>query len=662
MLARRLSRAIRHSTGNALHDACRLCTCTCGRTFFAQPAIGDRRGRRSSTYSRTYRQRLKKLPGGEAIAAADEQAKAQKEKYENLVRDGPSQYIQSWLESRSALGLLDASLGGAIKFANAFTRLAVPERPDPQSKSEGLAVDTVAFERLREETGMSALDCEYLASALADVRLDVPAKRLMYTLSAVGVGAATLHIVEQYLVEARYRPNVLSRSELAPVRQHLRDMADGKMPGPGGRRFVAQVCEGRVLVTTGDYRNAIRRWEAAMPDAVAYANEDLELRSTEMNSALRANLAPWIEMANVCMARGDAVKAREAVAIGCQVDDPISHYAAAVLERNTDEGQHVATSDWLYHITKAAASIYPKATHALGLWYATSQWKYIEDEPPDHIKPTPFDSYPGESDTDRSSVLQRLLTVFGLRAPATSIPTPEKEKEGLFLTAAFPSDPYGRWKMGMQWLDISMKTSYAPSYLLAAALYLEKTLWMPATAPKAALELGDDRYTYASKADYQTGRKIDRPTEPSDEYDGQEVPNPGYNPEKAKELIREVFYAAGSLAVEKHIVKGPGVQKANYSADAMLHDDNLRDIQENHRKWFRLAEVRDMYVDTKKWICVDDAIEDKPVDIALKAQQICDEQGWDIYDSEDRLLYKCGIGGKVKMPRIQWARPKRPGW
>ncbi|KAK3094283.1 hypothetical protein LTR53_019463, partial [Teratosphaeriaceae sp. CCFEE 6253] len=91
--------------------------------------------------------------------------------------------------------------------------------------------------------------------------------------------------------------------------------------------------------------------------------------------------------------------AKEAMEVGCRMDDPTSHYHAAELfKEHNEDGSARYTSVWLYHMTKAAATGHPKAAHALAVFYSETVWKYIEDEPPDYLKPTPFDSYPGPSE------------------------------------------------------------------------------------------------------------------------------------------------------------------------------------------------------------------------------------------------------------------------
>ncbi|MGG6498956.1 UNVERIFIED_CONTAM: hypothetical protein NY603_39110, partial [Bacteroidetes bacterium 56_B9] len=63
------------------------------------------------------------------------------------------------------------------------------------------------------------------------------------------------------------------------------------------------------------------------------------------------------------------------------------------------------------YVTKAAASNHPIAAYELGKFYAESGWKYLEDEPPNHVKPTPFDSFPSPTE---NSMLQNVLLFFGL--------------------------------------------------------------------------------------------------------------------------------------------------------------------------------------------------------------------------------------------------------
>ena len=359
--------------------------------------------------------------------------------------------------------------------------------------------------------------------------------------------------------------------------------------------------------------------------------------------------SPWVELQSLYLNRSDYANAKWAIGIGCEQDDPNSHYAAALFEKKFNEHGHgVGTSGWLYHMTKAAASGHVRAMHELGVWYAQNGWPYLEDEPPDEIKPTPFDRYPAELGTKKKQdvpLRQRMRSALGLEPQVQEDP-----KLQVFHTAAHPSTPQQRLEMSLQWLGLAMGFMYAPSFLAAAQLHMEKTLWAEAATPKAALEMSDERYIYASKGDYEASRPIKREGSGKDQVlnPEQEIANPNYNPEKAKQLLREIIYASSALEIRQYQLKNfnaaarkQPLAENEMDSDEMALEGNLpQDMGRNVKNWFRYPEIREQFMNDRTGRLYDEVL---GTNLLAEANRICDEQGWDIYAEDGGLLYRHGV-------------------
>lgn len=625
MLPRSLARPLRQLASIGSQNTCAVCKCSCGRTF------------RPNVFSTQQRRSYEPRPNATSPYART----LERKKYKKELEEYEATRHHNGLLTLKKEGLLATSVDNALEFLNGFAELA-----ETQRGRRGVGVDVETFGQLRQDFRIAPMDCFVCSNMLLmDYKTEhkLLGKKLMYTLSHWGDGQATITIMYETLLQAKNRPSVLKSSELVDVRKQLSEIAKtGKGFAPK-EFFVPMVLEGKVEYASGNVDYAIELWTKCIDGAVALSEAHRAKKEVEMlNPTADALYTPWVELTNACLLQGDLEKAKWAIEVGCGQDDPTSHYSAALLEKkNNENGEHVATSRWLYHMTKAGGAGHVRAAHALGNWYGSSGWKYIEDEPPDYIKPTPFDSYPPDatSGSALTSFWNHLGTAVGVRPP------PEQDQQHrLFLSAAFPSSPYARFRMAMQWLEVSMGTMYAPSYLIAARLLLEETLWPLAAAPQEALELSDKRYTYASRSDYEAGKRIRRPPDERDNEE-QEIPNPGYDPDRAKDLIREVFYAVQAVAGARRLLanaakgRSRGKNMSTFDADTALEESSLpANWSGNIRKWFRFPETREMYMDDFAGTLYDDELK---VDLDVTARQICDEQKWDIYDEEGGLMYKC---------------------
>ncbi|RMX89253.1 hypothetical protein D0869_01012 [Hortaea werneckii] len=549
-----------------------------------------------------------------------------------------------------------------VEFLNAFSELAkVNWRKNVVNKD--------AFRALVDRYQLTPEDLMWMTQPLLKVgSTDDTAlgRKLVYTMSACGDPTATMRILNQVLSSPRTGPEMLRSSEIVDARGHLRDMARE------GKDYRAMVLEGKVSYELGDDESAIDMWTRAMEPAAEAAQ--LEVRRKEQRRAgeppppahneeqALADLdSPWIELTSIhyeryskfwaknsiAAALAELEKAKWACGVGCAQDDPTSHYQAAEFFKDYNaEGEVSHTSKWLYHTTKAAASGHVRACHTLADFYSSSGWKYIEDEPPDHVKPTPFDSYPAppgsrSASSDDGNSSGGWLSWLGLSSSKPKL----SPSEQMFQTAAYPSTPHDRFKMAMLWLEVAVEYTYAPSYLLAAKMYLEKELWGQAHAPASALELKDERYTYASKEDFEAGRPIVSPNEDGSS-DGEnpkpevrpDEPNPGYNPEQAKISIREVLYAVEAikfyqsrLTYARNLARRGqfGVDDAGDVVDDYVQNDN-KSLPPHLRKFLKYPAIREMWEGDVK------AME-------REAKDICEREGWDLYDEQGGLVYRHGM-------------------
>ncbi|KAI7182849.1 hypothetical protein KC363_g8565 [Hortaea werneckii] len=486
-------------------------------------------------------------------------------------------------------------------------------------------------------------------------------------MSACGDPAATMRILNQVLSSPRTRPEMLRSSEIVDARGHLREMARE------GESFRAMVLEGKVSYELGDDESAIDLWTRAMEPAVEAAQSESRKkeqqpagmlpppRAHNEENALADLDSPWIELTaihyeryskfwaknSIAAALAELGKAKWACEVGCAQDDPTSHYQAAEFFKDYNaEGEVSHTSKWLYHITKAAASGHVRACHALADFYSSSGWKYIEDEPPDYVKPTPFDSYPAppgsqSARSDEGNSSGGWLSWLGLSSSKPKL----SPSEQMFQTAAYPSTPHDRFKMAMLWLEVAVEYTYAPSYLLAAKMYLEKELWGQAHAPASALGLKNERYTYASKEDFEAGRPIESTNEDGSS-DGEnpkpevrpDEPNPGYNPDQAKIYIREVLYAVEAIKYYHNKMawaqslarRGEfGLDDAGDVVDGYVQSD-FESHPPHLQKFLKYPAIREMWEGDVK------AME-------REAKDICEREGWDLYDEQGGLVYRHGM-------------------
>lgn len=644
MLQRTTARLLTPAASPKTPSTCAVCTCRCGSVFRNNASSTlPLEQRRSKTYKApaTYAKERRLKPRLLTPTGVDHKRK---------LEEAEATFHYTVLSTLYSKGTVTIAPEIAVHFLNELHELA--------QRATGRTILTKeAFNALVKESAMSDGDLSVIAHVLmrgpkeGDRSLG---KKLLFTLSGIGHAEATIRILNHAFLANKARPNMLRSSEILYARGHLRDIARQ------GVNFRGMVLEGKIAHELGDEDYAIDCWNRAMDAAVTASNALRDMKDppkdlllTESRRDLSELSTPWIELTLVhynryerlrrslaqgwrgdvaTKAQAEYAKAEKAMRIGCEQDDPTSHFHAAMYfnsrKRLDDNGNEVsrATSTWLYHITKAAASGHVRAAHGLAEFYAESGWKYIEDEPDDHLKPTPFDSYPASTIAKVAGTFDTFLGLIGLKQSQ-----PPNPRDALFHTAVFPSTPHERVKLAWKWADLSASAAYAPTYLLWAKLTMTEKLWGEAYAPQAALQMQDSRYTHTSKADFDAGKPLETTSEPAEP----DEPNPYYIADKAKDFsttkycLAQVFHAVEADRLRKQLLAR---DLATRKRNAVDEDDvDLpQNVHWNIRKWLMASEVREMYED----------------DIHLleaEAKRICEKKQWDIYDKQGGLVYKHGL-------------------
>lgn len=482
------------------------------------------------------------------------------------------------------------------------------------------------FRNLVDTAGISEQDLVYLAILLMSHRGaqddNYWGRKLMDISAAAGYTEASIRLVNAALVHARKVPGMLRQASVSTERGRLQKIARE------GTHSRAMVLEGKVAYHLGDADTAIKWWWQAVEGAVAKSEVDAKRRAAglkpkhEISNMDRDDLSsPWIELIEahydrLLKGKDERSLLEDAIEIGMKQDDPTAFYYAATYYKTRDEsGQHVPTSKWLYYMTKAAASGVPKAAVELAAFYHESGWKYIEDEPPEHVKPTPFDSYPA-TETTTKSTWDRVRQVFW-----PSGDNKRTEMENIFHAAAWPPTPAQRHTLAIMWLNIAMGHTYAPAYLQAAKIHLEETLWAGAQTPQEALDLSPKRYLYASEAEKIDAefsgdlRKYELPE------DAEDKPSWGYSPKLAKQYLDVVREARVAVVRRENTLKAH-VKKVRTDDiewdDLGIAEEELRGLE---ALFYGNPDVYDMWEKDSRAMY-------------LEAQAICEKMGWKLVDDE----------------------------
>jgi TPR repeat protein len=630
MLPRTLQRSLRRLAYQK--DACNVCSCRCGTQFASRQLSTStpfQYARRApSTRSSHYYAESIPLSG-----LSPEDAK----KYKEAViedQERASNMRQAKISQAHAEGTFGMTSDEVQEFMEAFREIC------NQSRIRVGAAAPASFLPLVEASGASEQDLTFLAMMMLRNKFDRDdvywGRRLLYTLSAAGYIESTIHIMTQTLLHHREQPGTLRSAAVVVERGRLQKAA---REGTSSR---AMVLEGKIAYELGDHDTAIQMWWRAVEGATAKSKAMLAKhaageKTVDIASQDKADLStPWNELIeahferSLLKGKNEWDLCEKAIQIGVEQDDPTAfYYAATYYKKRNEDGSHKATSEWLYYMTKAAASLVPKAMYELGVYYAESGWKYIEDEPPEHLKPTPFDTYPGKHVAD--TPWERVRQLFSFSDTKSQA---EKDKDNIFHTAAWPSTPEQRYELAIRWLNAAAAFTYAPAHLFLAKLYMQETLWAGAQAPPEALELSPKRYYYASREDeadaHFTGdvktHELPKGTE--------DPPNPDYDLELAKFHLLEVFIARRAVIARAEAVQHHRKTQRDIEFEdiELSRDDRTYPLV----KYLDKAEVYDMWVKESSAMYNEAAL-------------ICEDMGWSIYDHGGGLWYKAGLGGPEKL-------------
>ena len=403
-------------------------------------------------------------------------------------------------------------------------------------------------------------------------------------------------------------------------RKWLRELAEH------GKNIHAMVLDAKLAEAAGDITRAKLGLLKAVERASMERTSPFELQRMEIldhRSKLKfADLdRPWRDLTEICDGDDarDEVSLKRALTVGCEHDDAVSHYRASRLGmpgRGPLEPPPEHTSAWLYHVTKAASNGHALAMHELGYFYAVSVWKYIDDEPPDDVKPTPFDSYPPAR--PRWSFMQRLRQHSG--EPLGLIPSDREDlKREIFTFAVFPYEADQRQRLALMWLDLACSHGFAPSYVLKARLCLRKTIPAAADAPQAALQLHDSRYSRVSAQDPAAARG-----DGSHEEDEKEIPNSMYSREDAQSALASVFQLLDLENVHAQHCK-------RRSSGLAVDQEAMRQALQVLPR----SEVRQMYL-IRGQVCSDHGGD---YTLGEEAVSLCNEHRLDIWKTKDTLWY-----------------------
>ncbi|KAL1583151.1 hypothetical protein WHR41_07914 [Cladosporium halotolerans] len=607
--------------------ACSLCACRCGSTFRARPFSTSRASDAQAAPSTRNKDRTRRALSPEHARKWQENRKER--------RSLEIQLRQLQLRWAQREGFLRKDGAQVESFLTSFATF---------SETNKLRVGSEAplpFQDLAKDHSMTPMDLLTLSFVLLANELSEGdrywGRKLLDAMSAAGYLEATIRIVNNALLSAKHQPGLLRNASVAVERGRLQKAA---REGLSSR---AMVLEGKVAYFLGDHDTAIKWWWRAIEGAVEKSTSDISMivagnksMARDVSRIDRSDLStPWIELIEAHFDR--SLKGRDewglcekAIQIGLEQEDPTAfYYAATYHKKRHEDGTHLPTSDWLYYMTKAAASGVPKAAYELGVYYAESGWKYIEDEPPDHVKPTPFDTYPGSGATTFEGFWGIISRLFA--APPSAI---QIEREQIFHTASWPETPEKRARLAHYWLEIAQGYCYAPAYLYMAKLCMQETLWAGARAPTEALGLSSKRYLYRSKedeADAHFSGELKTWEVPEGEKDPR---NPFYDLDDAKKNLVEVCHARNAVRQRKKNIDRHAQRTGTKNVDwEDLDFEDRGNIRKIHPSTIRFLNNMDVY---EMWAAESDGL-------INEAHDICDYMGWTLYDDQQGLLYKASM-------------------
>lgn len=265
----------------------------------------------------------------------------------------------------------------------------------------------------------------------------------------------------------------------------------------------ALVLEANLARHAGLTAKAVQLYERALE---LIMEEDDTLPSQDKYARIQDEFSsPWIELAYLHVTQGQHIEALKAYLVGIEKDDPMAYFNLARLDYRMAGNQH--THDWLYNMTKAAASGHYSAAYELGQYYANS----ISDPAPpkmsflDRIKDFGAFVYKSNLNLDPKSNIQHHDT--------------------------FANTPELRIKLAYQWLSTARDNWYLPANISLALLHLQHFIYPSDTLSRALDPFG------------------------AEEHNPEAIKNPIFDPKRAMEALAEVMTACLIIPEAKSVSK-----------------------------------------------------------------------------------------------------------
>ncbi|KAI5254582.1 hypothetical protein E4T42_02303 [Aureobasidium subglaciale] len=305
-----------------------------------------------------------------------------------------------------------------------------------------------------------------------------------------GHAEAVVQVVASALRQDATKPGIIRSRDVMMALDRLRDISK-----TGNVRAI--VMEANVARHNGNIGQAIKLYEQALERIVKETGPNPKDKYANIKDEFSS---PWIELAYLHVSRGHHVEAMKVYMVGLERDDPMAYFNLARLDYYMAGNQH--TTDWLYNMTKAAASGHYKAAHELGEYYANSPCPPAKKEVPFLEKLRGFATFINQSNLNLN--------------PKVQIHQHEQ----------FANTPEKRIKLAHYWLNIARSNYYLPANITLAELCLQKFIY-----PKDTLLKPLDPFGHSK--------------------DSEAIENPLFNPKEAQAMLYEVMIATLVIAESK---------------------------------------------------------------------------------------------------------------
>ncbi|KAH0283862.1 hypothetical protein M436DRAFT_83873 [Aureobasidium namibiae CBS 147.97] len=316
-------------------------------------------------------------------------------------------------------------------------------------------------------------------------------RRLINQCAELGHAEAAIQVVASALRQDAIKPGVLRNPTVMKATERVHEGAK-----TGNVRALVMEANlarhmGQVGRATAQYQKAVDR---IMKDGGVQEGDKYSLIKDELSS-------PWIELGYLRTTQGQMVDAMKAYLAGQESDDPMAFFNLARLDLFM-AGTH--SHDWLYNMTKAAASGHYLAAQELGEYYANSA---------------------ANSPKPQESLLVKLSGfVEFLRKPYLDL----NPKTNIHHHDAFANTPQLRIKLAHEWLSTARHNYYLFANISLAQLYLQKFMY-----PQGTLKKPLDPYGHST--------------------DSGAIVNPLFDPAKAQVMLTEVLTACRRIAEAKSV-------------------------------------------------------------------------------------------------------------